>query len=281
MYQNIPMYDIHHFAEKANGISVWVEVERYSPLLTSVLHWHNYYDISLITQGKGIHHLNGKDYEISEGSIIFTRPTDMHRFETIDEIESVSVHFTDDAVSDKYKTLLEFINSMKILDKSETEIVKAYAMAIIKSQENLKVNPKNEIELDLVQRNFELLLLTVGRNFNVTPQQANNKVVQALKYINVHFREPLTLDNVAKQFNYTPSYFSTWFKHNTDYSFTEYLNSLRISYAITLLKRGYSVTDSCFTSGFGSLSRFNFCFKQKTGKTPREYVNECKNIKPI
>ena len=53
---------------------------------------------------------------------------------------------------------------------------------------------------------------------------------------------------------------------------TEYINSMRVSYAANLLlKTDEEITDICYASGFNCYSCFYSCFESKYGMSPTEF----------
>ena len=98
-------------------------------------------------------------------------------------------------------------------------------------------------------------------------------VLSAVRYIDAHFREELTLDDLAGQAGLARSYFSAAFKRAQGMTPWDYLISKRIDYAIALMvKEGKSVTAAATQSGFNSTVNFNRAFRKYTGKTPTEYL---------
>ena len=87
----------------------------------------------------------------------------------------------------------------------------------------------------------------------------------------LHFREDISLASIAAEVGYHPAYFSELFKRTTGETFMESLTKLRIGYARSMLLSGFSVSDACFLSGFGSLSNFLEMFKRNCKITPSEY----------
>jgi AraC-like DNA-binding protein len=64
--------------------------------------------------------------------------------------------------------------------------------------------------------------------------------------------EDITLEEVSRRVGYSTSYFSRIFKIATGQSYVDTITDLRLSNARTLLSNGYSVSESCFSSGFAS-----------------------------
>lgn len=91
-------------------------------------------------------------------------------------------------------------------------------------------------------------------------------------YMQEYFNE-VTVEGLANYFNYNPYYFSRKFRQLTGYTVSDYLSSLKIDYAKSLLiYSDYSVTDISLESGFESFGTFSTTFKRKTGISPQKYL---------
>ena len=93
-------------------------------------------------------------------------------------------------------------------------------------------------------------------------------------YLDEHFTENLTLEQLANVAGFSKFHFSRMFKQCSGYNFYDYLCYKRIKSAETLLlKPGISITEVALQSGFSNLSTFNRTFKKVKGCTPSEYRN--------
>lgn len=96
-----------------------------------------------------------------------------------------------------------------------------------------------------------------------------------LSYINEHFREALTIDDLASAAGLSPYHFIRTFKQSTGYTPHEYLLDTRIENAKYLLTTtSMTSKDICFETGFSSESVFCASFRKKTGLTPSDYRSQ-------
>lgn len=92
------------------------------------------------------------------------------------------------------------------------------------------------------------------------------------QYVYAHFSDKITIADVAGIANMTETAFCRYFKTRTLKNFTRFLNEVRIAYACKLLQKpNYTVTQTCFESGFNSLSYFNRQFREVMQVSPQEY----------
>lgn len=99
----------------------------------------------------------------------------------------------------------------------------------------------------------------------------NEKIRRIIQWTKEHVGERITVEDAAAFLHYSKYHFCRIFKENTGVSYLKYLNTMKIDYAIRLMKQGYSATYCCFECGFDSLAYFLKLFKDVTGYTTKEY----------
>ena len=91
-------------------------------------------------------------------------------------------------------------------------------------------------------------------------------------YLQDHYSEPLTLNAIAKKFNFSYYYLSTYFSAHSDEGFNEYLNRIRIEKSLELLRnKSIPISEISAMVGYSDHSYFCKVFKKFTGHTPSEY----------
>lgn len=126
------------------------------------------------------------------------------------------------------------------------------------------------------------LLAVLGRCFSQTdPAKSEEKLLfkrhqdaldKAIAYIDQHYADNITMNQVAKEALLSPSYFSYLFKSLTGKTFVEYLTTIRIQKSFDLLKNPkLLIMEVCLEVGFKNINHFNRTFKSITGMTPSQY----------
>ncbi len=96
---------------------------------------------------------------------------------------------------------------------------------------------------------------------------------EILSYVNLHYAEKITLDEIAFLFNTNRSAFCKDFKNHTGLTFINYVANKKVERAKELLLLGLSVTEISEILNFESTAYFCRFFKKQTGKTPKEFKN--------
>ncbi len=97
-------------------------------------------------------------------------------------------------------------------------------------------------------------------------------ISSAMNYIDGHFRDRLTLDEVADFTGFSRYYFSRSFKQQTGFSFKEYLCQRRIQNAMEMLiHTSRPMHEVAAESGFSSVATFNRSFRELKNCTPTQY----------
>ena len=103
----------------------------------------------------------------------------------------------------------------------------------------------------------------------IEKKNAMKRLEQAFTYINAHYCEKITLEEVASSVYMSSNYFSSYFRKVTNISFSDYVTRLRVNRARELLREeGANVTEIAMECGFNNISNFYRLYKKYMGKTP-------------
>ncbi|MDF2669917.1 MAG: AraC family transcriptional regulator [Paenibacillus sp.] len=244
------------------------------------LHWHEFYEMCLITDGGGTHVLNGASHRLQRGSLFLSTPADFH--EVYPDEGSVlhiyNVIFSDEMLVEELRELLLYGNAARMTELGEDTldwVEREYQLIERETRE------KKTGQHLIVKGALERILIVLLRQREATPYTTqrldegtagHTGVAKALVLIHHHFREPLSLLDAAREAQLAPGYFSECFHRTTGSTFQHYLQNLRLGFAASLLHASkLPITEICHASGFRTLTHFERVFKAKYSRTPREY----------
>lgn len=104
-----------------------------------------------------------------------------------------------------------------------------------------------------------------------TNEVNQSRVSKVQEYISCHYREELTLSELAGVANMAPTSLSHLFKKVTGGCLSDYIIAVRIQNAKELLQNSdHTIKAIAYDCGFSTLTNFNRQFKRLTGCTPTE-----------
>ena len=105
------------------------------------------------------------------------------------------------------------------------------------------------------------------------------RIAQAIEYIQEHFKEQPSLDEIAEKVHLSPHHFQRIFTEWAGTTPKKFLQYTSIEYAKKLLQEGQaSLFETAYQAGLSSTSRLHDLFVNIEGMTPAEYKNGGKNL---
>jgi AraC-like DNA-binding protein len=103
-------------------------------------------------------------------------------------------------------------------------------------------------------------------------QRQLSRAEQMACFIALNYHEPLTAEAISGHVGLHPNYAMALFRQTFGTTLIKYVTQHRLTHAQRLLvTTSNSIVKIAFSSGFGSLSRFNEAFRQSFNCTPRQY----------
>ncbi|NMO97249.1 AraC family transcriptional regulator [Paenibacillus lemnae] len=273
--------------------SGWLTMEydrRYGYFSMAADHYHPQYELYYLISGERIYFIKDRSYRIRAGDLVFVDRNSVHK--TLDSGRAdherlvLYLHpelFTQmDVPSDLTQTIMEPFNwDIPILRLPSPYSEAAGRIVQDMVEEMLHLQPgRSQL---LRQRLVDLLVLACRNHTRgqVTPSDIEpdlHPTLQAvLRYLNENYRESLQLPDVAASFDISPYYLSRLFKKTTGFTFSDYMNLLRIKEAQRLLRESdIPITDIAWQAGFGNFSHFGKMFKRTVHTSPRQYRQQYK-----
>lgn len=129
-----------------------------------------------------------------------------------------------------------------------------------------------------VEQALTLLLLYLQRRYSLDVVE-NEKIEDAVRFIQRHYQEPIQNEDVARALHIDNRYLIRLFTRYVAMSPYQYLTQCRIEQAAHMLRSGRSVTDTAFACGYQSETAFRLAFKRVMGCTPNSVKASLKKQK--
>ena len=113
---------------------------------------------------------------------------------------------------------------------------------------------------------------------NIKHTSKNQNLSYVINYIDSHYKNEITLKELANIAHFSPTYLSKKFHQELGCTLNSYINNKRIENAKLLLeKTEWYIQEIAVDCGFVNVSHFNKVFKNIVGKSPMEYKRESSN----
>ena len=248
------------------------------------LHWHAELEIVVIKKGTGLISVDFEKRTVSSGDIVFIRPGQLHSIEQngARKMEYENIILKPELLISGEADLCarQFITPLM---KGELRCVTFLTPAVpgypeisdcISRIDQLCAKRPDGYQLAVKGFLFQLvfLLLSHRQKKSTSPAlqtKSLEKIKTILKYVEEHYADHITIDDMAAITFYSKSHFMKFFKAHMGTGFIEYLNDYRLTIAERLLRTSdATVLEIAEKSGFDNLSYFNRMFKRKYGQSP-------------
>jgi AraC-like DNA-binding protein len=245
------------------------------------LHWHDFHKLVYVSGGSGVHMMNGVAHEIRPGVAFLLAPSDFHAWlPGEDGCTLYNVLFSTRVLTPFLESAVFDAAGLRhgALVAPDMTSLEPLMEAMVRESERL-VRADAKLSLTcLVQYLLIEFIRGADAGAALCPKRtsgAHDGVRWALTYMEQHYRDPLTLSQVAAEARLSPNYFSQMFHEFTGITFQEHLQALRARFACSLLRAtDMSITDVCHACGFRVLSHFERAFKAQFGMSPRAWRRE-------
>ncbi len=236
------------------------------------VHWHDYYELSLVTGGAADHVVNGERRELSRGHAFLLTPADFHelRVRSDQPLDCYNVVVAPGLV-ERHLTVLTPVPGTPALPWHAPDLldVEADLSRLERELNEPRWGSQALAEALVVSVLVELARRCAGPADHPPVTVGDPGLHAAVLYVDRHFREPLRLADVAARAHLSPNYFSERFRAYTGTTFQTYLQDRRLRFAHSLLTATtLSVTEVCHAAGFNSLAHFGRAYRRHYGAPP-------------
>lgn len=252
------------------------------------IHWHEELEFTYVLEGSCTYQVDLLPRQVSKGDFLLIPPGILHGFSS----EGCAHMVTD-----------SFVFRMDMLESLRSDACTPYLLPVAGQRVRFPVvlsaeAPYAEKILEIYRalletvtekpRGYELetkallfhLFFTL---YQYVPYQKQNKEHEAitdklkiaLQYVQDHYREPLTVLELAGMCGFSEYHFMRFFKKHMNMTCIEYINQYRLDMASRqLTESDLPITTIALENGFNNVSYFNRVFKKEFGMTPKEFRRE-------
>lgn len=126
---------------------------------------------------------------------------------------------------------------------------------------------------EITKLEMEIIILLVS-SFSVIKYSGGNddRSEAILDYIDMNYKDSLSLEDISSHFGISKEYFSRFFKESVHMGFHKYLMQVRLKNAVyELLNTDKTLLRIAMDNGFPNIDSFNRYFKSEYGQKPSEY----------
>ena len=247
-------------------------------------HFHPEYEIVFVSKGcEGKRHIGDHISYFNDGDLLFLGPNLPHfGFSNRNRAEDfeIVVQMKEDFLGQAFLKKPELSDIAQLLERAQQGISFHGSTKTAIGQrldQMLDLNSFDRLmELlhilqALAQSDEYELLHAKGFTLEVD-RQDHNRINTIYRYVEEHFQQTISLEEIAGEVNLTVPAFCRYFKKLTRMTFTQFVNEFRVTHARRLLSEAHkTVAEVCFESGFNNFSHFNKTFKAITGSSPSQY----------
>jgi len=253
--------------------------------------YHDFWEIFYVDKGEVEVTADDQVHLLSQGSIIFHRPNEFHRFHAIKGTAPNFLVITFDCHSEAMR---QFDRQIIRLNSEERNLL----ASVVAEAQNAFVFPSGhplqrheEVPLgseQLLKNYFEIFLLRLLRRnaVDLVPKglstiaqekRMDELTSQIITYMEAHIGQNLTVSDICGHFHSSRTQVATVFKENTGHSVKEYFNKLKMDRAKQYIReKTGSITEIADMLGYSTIHAFSSTFKKWTGMSPSEYARSVK-----
>lgn len=245
------------------------------------LHWHEEIELLYQLNGRSDIQIDGKKYQIQNKLLTVINSRQVHSIHTYSDTSMfICVHISKKLI-EKYIPDIDLYRIYCIPDDIPDSQFPEYLSVCRQMEDLLRLyitdKPAWQMESEgiilqvLAQliRHFSRKSAPDEIGLSSADRTSFNRIRDVITYVEEHFREPISLQDIAGHLSLGREYFCRFFKKNMGMSFLRYLNEVRISHVYRDLEQTDApIAEIAEKNGFLNQKLFNRTFREVYGCTP-------------
>jgi AraC-like DNA-binding protein len=246
-------------------------------------HVHDFYHIVLYTGGQGWYSREGGYYPAGPGTCVLIHPGQRHDFVTRRQT-AVYSELTFSYETDSEKTLkIPFSEVLSLYSGMNVQVIENPGLSYEARQGlyNMMVQITDYLNSNQPSSGYYVhrtlihmldFLIEHCTQKPVSQELVDDRFTRVRLWLEDHYREPISMEDLARMAGVTKSYFFRAFKKAFGMPPLTYQHMLRIEAAKTLLRAtSLNCGEIAFRAGFTDMYFFYRVFKKHTGRTPKQF----------
>ena len=239
-------------------------------------HVHDVVEIVCLQTGELEMTVADKVIRLVPGDVAVVFPSEAHSYDYVSKDASgLSLIFLPDTIMEFYQTFRTMQPVQPLLP--EQDKAPELSSLVPHMFRIMAENRETPLKLGLLHLFLAYLFTTLP----LMPRARNPQSTltdQVLQYISEHFAEQLTLESTARALGISRIHLSHIFSQQLHINFRQYINTLRIDRACTLLRNpNYSISQIAYQCGYGNQRTFHRTFLAQCGMSPNQFRTELPN----
>jgi YesN/AraC family two-component response regulator len=258
------------------------QIKRAGPFSMDSDHYHETYEIYYLLAGERSYYINNLIYTLRKGDLIFINKNELHRTTSKGSArhERILINFEEVFLQKtlaNYDLSIPFLTTQSLLLRPgvhEQGAIETILFSMLKEQEEHRSQQVPYLQTLLIQLFIEMNRVQEISREPIAPESSEKqlKVYEMIDYLQAHYVEKLTLEQLSETFFISSTYLCRLFKQTTGFTIVEYLNYIRIKEAQRLLQStNAKVMTIAENTGFDSIAHFGRVFKQIAKCSPLQY----------
>lgn len=254
------------------------------------MHVHEFFELAYVTGGTAIHTLNGEETNVKEGDYFIIDYGSWHGYSMNNNLSIINCLFLPEMIDDSLMGCESFERLMQIclIRYSKQYYGQTAVNRIFHDNDGrvrqLLIGMQEEYQTKLTGYDeifrckiLEVLILTMRqiiqeRKSKSLAKVQSTAVLEAIRFIDTHYRDKSILSQFCKTYHYSLQYMSRRFKEETGITANEYLQNVRIEKSCDLLiGSNLPIQEIACQVGYEDTKYFNKVFRKKVKMSPGEY----------
>ena len=242
-------------------------------------HWHNSMEIVYILSGDEDVRVDERRWTLKAGEFVIVNPRQIHSFINKSGVRSLLLQISYsylknfipdiDRVTFHFGKILQMPELMEQYTKIREDMDRIVRLYPLPTPDSILL--VHSLIFDLLYRLRHYFSQEISAEKLAASARYMERLGIIADYIRKHYKENLTVTQVADLVSLNPDYFTRFFRKYMGMTFLEYLNSVRMEHIfVDLLETDLSINELLEIHGFTNYKLFMRLFRTRYKKTPNQ-----------